>query len=91
MNNISNLGPDATFSHAFSTFMVIFTQEPMNVVHEMQDPHGRDCSHNTKKKGYRDVATSDFEDIVTYRQEAPPCSAASLNDALLSSRSHERQ
>ena len=36
MNNVSGLGPDAMFSHAFSTFMIMFTQEPMNVVREMQ-------------------------------------------------------
>lgn len=35
MNNISGLGLDATFSHAFSTFMIMFTLEPMNVVREM--------------------------------------------------------
>ena len=36
MNNVSGLGVDATFSHAFSTFMIMFTLEPMNVVREIQ-------------------------------------------------------
>lgn len=36
MNNASGLGTDGTFSHAFSTFMIMFTLEPMNVVREMQ-------------------------------------------------------
>lgn len=36
MNNVSGLGVDATFSHAFSTFMIMFTLEPMNVLREMQ-------------------------------------------------------
>ncbi len=36
MNNVSSLGVDATFSHAFSTFMIMFTSEPMNVVREMR-------------------------------------------------------
>ena len=36
MNNVSGLAVNATFSHAFSTFMIMFTLEPMNVVREMQ-------------------------------------------------------
>ncbi|CAF9934989.1 MAG: hypothetical protein ALECFALPRED_006205 [Alectoria fallacina] len=36
MNNVSGLGVDATFSHAFSTFMIMFTLEPINVISEMQ-------------------------------------------------------
>ena len=36
MNNVSGLAVNATFSHAFSTFMIMFTLEPMNVVRGMQ-------------------------------------------------------
>ena len=36
MNHVSGLGMDATFSHAFSTFIIMLTLEPMNVLREMQ-------------------------------------------------------
>ncbi len=36
MNNVLGLGVDATFSHAFSTFMIMFISEPMNVLREMR-------------------------------------------------------
>ena len=35
VNNVTGLGVDGTFSHAFSTFMIMFTLEPMNVVREL--------------------------------------------------------
>ena len=35
MNNVTGLGVDAAFSHAFSTFMLMFTLEPMNVIREL--------------------------------------------------------
>ena len=35
LNNTAALGPDASFTHAFSTFMVMFTLEPLNVVREI--------------------------------------------------------
>lgn len=35
MNNVISLGIDATFSHAFGTFMIMFILEPMNVVREL--------------------------------------------------------
>ncbi|KAK3174660.1 hypothetical protein OEA41_001906 [Lepraria neglecta] len=35
LNNVAALGTDASFTHAFSTFMVMFTLEPLNVVREM--------------------------------------------------------
>ena len=34
-SQMNNFGADATFSHAFSTFMIMFTVEPMNVVREL--------------------------------------------------------
>lgn len=34
-NNYLGLGVDSTFSHAFGTFMIMFTSEPMNVLREM--------------------------------------------------------
>lgn len=43
MNNVTGLGVDATFSHAFSTFMIMFTLEPMDVVrglHRVLKPGG---------------------------------------------------
>ena len=35
LNNVAALGADPTFTHAFNTFMVMFTLEPLNVVREM--------------------------------------------------------
>ena len=34
-NNVTGFGLDATFSHAFGTFMIMFVLEPMNVVREL--------------------------------------------------------
>ncbi|KAK3169665.1 hypothetical protein OEA41_009049 [Lepraria neglecta] len=35
LDNIEGLGLDGSFSHAFSTFMIMFTTQPINVLKEM--------------------------------------------------------
>ena len=35
LDNIEGLGPDGSFSHAFSTFMIMFTTQPLNILKEM--------------------------------------------------------
>ena len=35
LDNSKGLGPDGSLSHAFSTFMIMFTTQPLNVLNEM--------------------------------------------------------